>query len=86
MSGRASVKAKLKLGFTSTSRKKVVAVKLLQVTQKAKGKREYKQLDSVLKTKDNAGNVRLFASCHSSISRCVHIVLPVLKICTLFLQ
>jgi hypothetical protein len=58
VSGRASVKAKLKLGFTSTARKKVVAVKLLQVTQKAKGKREYKQLDSVLKTKDNAGNVR----------------------------
>ena len=55
MSGRASIKGKLKLSFTSTSAKKIVAVKLFQLTQKAKGKREYKQLDSVLKTTGSDG-------------------------------
>jgi DNA repair protein RAD50 len=55
VSGRASIKGKLKLSFTSTSAKKIVAVKLFQLTQKANGKREYKQLDSVLKTTGSDG-------------------------------
>ncbi len=57
ISGRASVKAKLKLSFTSSGGRKIVAVKLLQVTCKAKDKREYKQLDSVLKSKMADGTV-----------------------------
>jgi hypothetical protein len=76
ISGRALVKARLKLSFTSTTRKKMVATKLFQITQKGPARREYKQLDSVLKTYDTDGKVGLVQN--------TSILLMLMHGCTLF--
>eukprot|EP00954_Amorphochlora_amoebiformis_P025217 1371598-Amorphochlora_amoeboformis.AAC.1 len=49
------VKGKIMLGFQTADAKTFVATRAFQLTQKSKQKQEYKQIDSVLRTKNELG-------------------------------
>lgn len=58
--GISVVKGKVMLGFQTADDKTFVATRAFQLTQKTKQKKEYKLIDSVIRTKNLEGEVLHF--------------------------